>query len=117
MKTFKECFEQYPNRTDKVKTMNYTVYEELLKNVRNKPLYILEIGTGLAGSARAFSEYYPNSIVYTIEIDKSKVDRHKREIKNDRIHFISMDSTDTSPNNQHRIKRILDLLRLKHYGD
>jgi len=71
MKTLKECLEAYPDRTDKVRTGNYRVYEELLKQVRDEPLYILEIGTGLAGGVRGFSDYFPNGKFYTIEIDKS----------------------------------------------
>ena len=54
--------------TDKV-AHNYTdTYDIAFRELREKPLNILEIGVWKGQSLRTFKEYFPNSKIYAIDI-------------------------------------------------
>ena len=79
--------------TDKLVAHNYTVvYEELFENRRNDALNILEIGVAGGWSLKIWEEYFPNAMVYGVDIDEPNFEP---EIgKSDRIDMRFFDGTD-----------------------
>jgi hypothetical protein len=87
---------------------NYTLFYEFLFNAKkNEPLNILEIGIGSmnpgivsnmtgvqgyksGGSIRAWSEYFPNSVLYCCDVDKDIIN-----FPEENIHGFFLDQTDT----------------------
>ena len=69
--------------TDKCYLHNYVdKYHDLFKNRRFEKLKILEIGIGTAPmpSLRLWKEYFPNSQIYGIDIEKSYIDNSVENI-------------------------------------
>jgi hypothetical protein len=61
---FREC------HTDKGATHNYgAVYEFLLRDFRNRPFTLLELGVGSGGSLRAWERYCPLAKIIASDID------------------------------------------------
>jgi len=62
------------NGTDKNTTHNYLFfYDHLFKEKRTESLNILEIGVLSGASLVAWSDYFPNSKIYGVDIDLSKI--------------------------------------------
>ena len=74
--------------TDKV-AHNYTdTYDIAFRELREKPLNILEIGVWKGQSLRTFKEYFPNSKIYAIDI------HNKKMYEEDRIFISQGDQSD-----------------------
>lgn len=79
--------------TDKTQKHSYDkIYEKFFEPIKNDRLNILEIGVELGQSTMAFHDYFPNAIIYGIDI----FERHSMEniepYKLERCNFIKTDS-------------------------
>lgn len=73
--------------TDKV-SHNFTqVYELAFRELRDRPLNILEIGIWKGESLRTFKEYFPNAQIYAFDIED------KSQYKEERIHISQGDQS------------------------
>ena len=79
-------------------------YENKLKDIKEKKINILEIGSFAGASAAAFSKYFPNSKVFCFDIN---ISNFKYKSKN--IHVFGIDI-----NNEKKIKKTLNTIFLKH---
>jgi cephalosporin hydroxylase len=58
------------NCTDKNTVHSYlNTYEKLLEKYKNKKNNILEIGIGSGGSIKLWNDYFPNSMIYSVDIE------------------------------------------------
>lgn len=75
--------------TDKTLTHNFTeFYEEKLKHLKNEKINILEIGIMKGESLRMWKEYFPNAVIYAVDINDLKY------YQEDRIFIEQCDQTD-----------------------
>jgi len=63
---------KHKNRTNK-NMVYYDFYEKLFVANMPKPKNLLEIGIGLGGSLRIWSEFFPDTNIYAIDIDPKKL--------------------------------------------
>ena len=60
--------------TDKIGKHNYLpVYYDLFKDRRNEVKKVLEIGVGEGKGVRMFRDFFPNAMIFGLEIDKSRL--------------------------------------------
>jgi len=71
-KNLDELFEYYKSDKSNKGHGFSNLYSQNLKNLKNKKINILEIGSYAGSSAAAFVKYFPNSSVYCFDINISK---------------------------------------------
>lgn len=68
--------------TERLQGKNYTkYYTRIFNSMRNEVLNILEIGVHRGASLKMWQEYFPNSNIYGIDINKSCVKYNDNRIK------------------------------------
>ena len=92
----KELFDKYGCDKGTGKHHYYKEYEPYMESVRNDPINLLEIGTYLGASTRAFHEYFPNGTIYTIDIFARTTPKDLNILKSGRVEWLKWDSTDAS---------------------
>ena len=92
----KELFDKYGCDKGTGKHHYHKEYEPYMEPVRNDPINLLEIGTYLGASTRAFHEYFPNGTIYTIDIFARTTPKDLNILKSGRVEWLKWDSTDAS---------------------
>ena len=91
-----QLFDKYQCDKGTEKHHYYKEYEPYMESVRNDPINLLEIGTYLGASTRAFHEYFPNGTIYTIDIFARTNPKDLNILKSGRVEWLKWDSTDAS---------------------
>ena len=91
-----QLFDKYQCDKGTEKHHYYKEYEPYMESVRNDPINLLEIGTYLGASTRAFHEYFPNGKIYTIDIFARTTPKDLNILKSGRVEWLKWDSTDAS---------------------
>jgi len=101
--------------SDKNRNGYTCIYDSLWKNIRDKPVVILEIGVGCkwlmgkqyepGASLKAWAEYFPNSTVFGTDIAKDAVNL---KLMNGRVTTHECNSTD-----EKQVKHFVNQLRTK----
>jgi hypothetical protein len=112
-----ELFDKY--RSDKNRNQYTALYHSLFKNIRSKPLLILEIGVGCTylmggewykgyqgSSLKAWSEYFPRASLYGIDIAADAIDLN---FFNGRVTTHLCNSTDVT-----QVNAFAEMIRAKH---
>ncbi|MDC0473067.1 class I SAM-dependent methyltransferase [Pelagibacteraceae bacterium] len=77
-------FKKY--KSDKHNHKYSFVYENFLKNLKNKKLKILEIGVADGSSIRAWSHFFKKSLIVGVDIKEIDLKKNKLNEKNIKIH-------------------------------
>ena len=91
-----QLFDKYQCDKGTEKHHYYKEYEPYMESVRNDPINLLEIGTYLGASTRAFHEYFPNGTIYTIDIFARTNPKDLNILKSGRVKWLKWDSTDAA---------------------
>ena len=75
---------------------SHNIYETYFKKIKNKNVKLLEIGTFNGASTEAFYNYFPNGIIYTIDIFTRNKPENLSILEKDRVRWLKSDSTDPS---------------------
>jgi predicted O-methyltransferase YrrM len=94
MHELKKLFDKYQCDKGTEKHHYYKEYETYFENKRNEPLNILEIGTFKGASTAAFSDYFPNGTIYTIDIFERKTAEDIPYLKRENVKWLKGNSMD-----------------------
>ena len=87
----KELLQKY--KCDKSSKHSYELcYEKHFLPVKNEPINILEIGIFKGESMKVWLEYFPNAIVYGIDIFQRIKENELPILKNPRVKYLKLDS-------------------------
>ena len=94
MHELRKLFDKYHCDKGTEKHHYYKEYEPYFKSKKEEPLNILEIGTFKGASTAAFSDYFPNGTVYTIDIFERKVAEDIKSLKRKNVKWLKGNSMD-----------------------
>jgi hypothetical protein len=94
----KQLFQKY--KCDKSSKHSYDIcYEKHFQPVKNSPINILEIGIFKGESMNAWLEYFPNAIIYGVDIFHRIKEHELPILQNPRVKYLKLDSIkDTAKN-------------------
>lgn len=82
----------FKHKSDKYGHNYHMIYENYLKNIKEKKLTILEIGVSNGSSIKAWSEYFKKSLI--IGIDIKKIDLKNKNLNKKNIHILQGSQSD-----------------------
>ena len=94
MSKLRELFNKYQCDKGTEKHHYYKEYEPYFESKKDEPLNILEIGTFKGASTAAFSDYFSNGTVYTIDIFERKVAEDIKYLKRENVKWLKGNSMD-----------------------